>query len=233
MAFDNNPLSRRRLIRQIATLTGILSLTAVADFDSLAVAAPTALPPASEDLVGLVNCLQGTNSDFGFSRGNTCPLSAGRSGWRTGPRRAATAMAGSSIRRRSRCRGAVAPSAQPVDGRLRQYHLHGAGGEAAYAPADRASRYKAEEFEAHPHVFSVRLQRDDTRIEMAPTERCAVFRFTFAGKSYSAAESAGRKRIHAPGAFPDPREYRLDLYAQWPRDPDPGSCQRPAYRIYA
>ena len=53
--------------------------------------------------------------------------------------------------------------------------LQGTNSEQSFS---RASAYRAEDMTVLPHFFSVLLQ-SGVRLEMTPTERCAVFRFTF------------------------------------------------------
>ncbi len=44
---------------------------------------------------------------------------------------------------------------------------------------DRASNYSHEKETARPYYYSVDLERHHTRLELTPTERCAMMRFTF------------------------------------------------------
>jgi predicted alpha-1,2-mannosidase len=46
-------------------------------------------------------------------------------------------------------------------------------------PGKRAAAYRLDKSEVHPHFFAADLIRYRTRLEMAPTERGAIFRFTF------------------------------------------------------
>ena len=142
-----------------------------------------------EDLVGLVSLLQGTESSPGFSRGNTLPLVArpwGLTHWAVQTRpdgswwfdpKSPTLMGIRATRQPSPWMGDYGPftvMAQAVGPRTDG----GAALPARLSPQDRAAAYNKDTAKFGPDYVSVTLG-DGVQMEMAPTERAAIFRFTF------------------------------------------------------
>jgi predicted alpha-1,2-mannosidase len=132
----------------------------------------------AEDLLSLVNPMQGTASNPGFSHGNTLPLVArpfGMTHW------AAQTGAGDGWffdpgnHKLQGVRATHQPS--PWMGDYGHFTVMGQVGESVFSPEARAAAYDPVAMAVHPHAFSVMFQ-SGLRMEMAPTERCAVFRFT-------------------------------------------------------
>jgi predicted alpha-1,2-mannosidase len=131
-------------------------------------------------LVNLANPLQGTDSTSLFSRGNTLPIVAlpfGMAHWALQSSDANSWFFQQHDERLQgiRCTHQLSPW-------LADYG-HATflpfNGEPSPAPAARASSYRAGELEIAPHAVKLRLMRYRCKMELAPTERCAVMRFTF------------------------------------------------------
>lgn len=134
-----------------------------------------------QNLVPYVNPLQGTDSSGGFSRGNTLPLIArpfamtdwtlqtgeGGWGWFFSPRE--RALQG--------IRATHQPS--PWMGDYGYFTVMAQTGRLYLKPSQRASTYRLDESTIKPHYLRVPLRRYSTLLEMTPTERCSVFRFSF------------------------------------------------------
>jgi predicted alpha-1,2-mannosidase len=176
-----NRMTRRELLQEMLLLGGGSAL-------AMAIPAPVfgkrAAPPraksSAEDLVDLVNPMQGTNSNFGFSRGNTLPLAAlpfGMTHWSPQTRQGDGWFFDPNQHTLQGVRATHQPS--PWMGDYGHFTVMAQAGDAALAPEARASAYEPNDLQIGPHSLSVKLKRDDVRIEMAPTERCAAFRFTF------------------------------------------------------
>jgi predicted alpha-1,2-mannosidase len=179
----SHALTRRELLKE---LMAALGASVIVD-GAVAVTSAAARSAAGrgEDLVALVNPMQGTNSDFGFSRGNTLPLvslpfglthwslqTSEGSGWFFNPGRHEI----------QGIRATHQPS--PWMGDYGHFTVMAQSGELVAGPAARAAAYDPAGLQIGPHRLSVGPLRDGTRIEMTPTERCAAFRFTFpAGKT--------------------------------------------------
>jgi len=162
-----------------------------------AVAEPAAKPPspahntanlrlanlrlANLRLVDLVNPLQGTDSTSLFSRGNTLPIVA-----------VPWAMAHWALQSSDAGSWFFQPHDERLQGIRCTHQLSpwlGDYGNATFMPfngtpgpaaADRASSYRARELQILPHTLKLRLMRYRCTLELAPTERCSVMRFTFA-----------------------------------------------------
>ena len=131
-------------------------------------------------LADLANPLQGTDSTPVFSRGNTLPIVA-----------LPFAMAHWSLQSSD----AAGWFFQPHDVRLQgircTHQLSPWLGDYGYAtflpfsgdpspePYGRASSYRPSELRITPYLLSLRLQRYRCLVELAPTERCSIMRFTF------------------------------------------------------
>lgn len=128
-----------------------------------------------------VNPLQGTASNGGFSTGNTLPLVArpfgmtdwtiqtgeGGWGWFFDPH--GRAMQG--------IRATHQPS--PWMGDYGYFTVMAQTGKLYIKPGQRASTYRPDESVIAPNYLKVPLRRYSTLLEMTPTARCSVFRFTF------------------------------------------------------
>ncbi|BDI29919.1 alpha-1 2-mannosidase [Capsulimonas corticalis] len=128
----------------------------------------------------LVNPLQGANSQGEFSRGNTLPLVSapwGMTQW--------TLQNGSgrwffdpNTPTISSLRATRQPSPWMADYGV--FGIFAQTGDLVASRAARAVRYNPEDLSVHPDYLSVVLADDGTRMEMSATERCGIFRFTYA-----------------------------------------------------
>ena len=168
-------LSRRRVLQ------GMFAVAAAAGAGVFAGRAEALSGGAGGSLVGLVNPLQGTDSNWGFSRGGTLPLVArpfGMTHWSLQNKVPDGWFFDPNLHRLQGVRATHQPS--PWMGDYGRFTVMAqAGGEAALAPEARASAYKPQDLRVGPDYLSVLCARDGVHIEMTPTERCAVFRVTF------------------------------------------------------
>jgi predicted alpha-1,2-mannosidase len=134
----------------------------------------------SADLLSLVNVLQGTDSNYYFSRGNTLPIAALPFG-----------MAHWTLQSRSN----TAWMFQPADRRIQGFRCtHQLSpwlsdyGHAMFLPFsgdpkpeadERSSSYRPEEAVLAPHSLRLRLLRYETDVELVPTDRCCVLTAKF------------------------------------------------------
>jgi len=169
--------SRRQLLKGMAIFLGAPELFATA-------AARADIPRREvshdEDLLQFVNVMQGTNSNFGFSRGNTLPLVTlpfGMTNWTPQTDPGSGWFFDPNLHKLQGIRATHQPS--PWMGDYGHITIMAQSGAAMYGAAERTSEYDPAALKAGPDYFSVELRRDGTRIEVAPTERCAIFRFTF------------------------------------------------------
>lgn len=140
--------------------------------------------PASaqpQNLLHYVNPLQGADSTAGFSTGNTLPLVArpfgmtnwslqtgdGNWGWWFSPREA----------KFHGVRATRQPS--PWMGDYGYFTVMAQTGKLYLRPGQRTSTYRLDETTIKPHYLRVPLRRYGALLEMTPTERCSVFRFSF------------------------------------------------------
>ncbi len=131
-------------------------------------------------LVEWANPLQGTDSTSLFSRGNTLPIVA-----------VPFAMAHWALQSSDKNNWFFQLHDERLQGIRCTHQLSpwlGDYGYATFLPfngdpspeaASRASSYRPAELEIAPHALQVRLMRYRCSIELAPSERCAVMRFTF------------------------------------------------------
>ena len=150
---------------------------------ALALTMPALAQPktATPDLVRYVNPLQGTDSSGSFSTGNTLPLVArpfamtdwtlqtgeGNWGWWFSPH--------------SRTLQGVRATHQPSPwmGDYGYFTVMAQTGKLYLQAGQRTSTYRMDETTIAPNYLKVPLRRYGTLLEMTPTERCSVFRFTF------------------------------------------------------
>jgi predicted alpha-1,2-mannosidase len=136
---------------------------------------------AGPGLVNLVNTRQGTDSHFGFSRGNTLPLIArpfgmthwcpqtneSRGGWFFHP----------GDRKLEGLRATHQPS--PWIGDYGHFVVMPQTGTLRTSAGDRASGYRPEQAVFQPHYFRAHLLQYNCTLELTPTERCAAVRCHF------------------------------------------------------
>jgi len=129
-------------------------------------------------LVHDVNILQGTDSQFSFSHGNTLPLIGmpwgmvnwsiqnGGGGWFFSPNGTVDGF-----------RATRQPS--PWMGDYGQFVLMPQSGDPAIGPKERLSQYDTKTAVLHPDYARLDLKKDDITVELTGTERCGVFRLTY------------------------------------------------------
>lgn len=146
-----------------------------------AVADPRNSQNAPQNLVRYVNPLQGTDSGGGFSTGGTLPLVArpfgmthwamqtgeGGWGWWFTPNE----------RKVNGIRATHQPS--PWMGDYGHFTVMAQTGQLYFKAGQRSSTYRLDETTVQPHYLRLPLRRYSALLEMTPTERCSVFRFTY------------------------------------------------------
>jgi len=171
---DHFRIGRRDLLKGFAALW-LAAYTL--DFDK----AYSAMSPKRGSLIDYVNVMQGTKSNFGYSAGSTLPLVSRpygmthwspqndvQDGWYFNPDQ----------HKIQGIRATHEPS--PWMGDYGRITIMGQRGEAVYDTEKRACVYDENRFDVHPHSLVIDLYDQGVKIEVAPTERCAIFRFTFA-----------------------------------------------------
>jgi len=131
------------------------------------------------DYVAYVNILQGTNTNYGFSRGNTLPLvtrpfgmtnwtlrNAEGDGWFFDPNKGVITGITSTHQ----------PS--PWMGDYGNVTFMAQTGDAVLGPGDRAAAYSPDGLSLSPDHASVKLT-NNIQIELTPTDRCSSLRFTY------------------------------------------------------
>ncbi|MGV3614111.1 MAG: GH92 family glycosyl hydrolase [Fimbriimonas sp.] len=135
--------------------------------------------PSPTGLLRYVNLLQGTDSHHGFSTGNTLPLIAvpfGMNHW--SPQTAEGRWFFSPQHRKLQgVRCTHQPS--PWMGDYGNFVVMAQTGARSLTSDRRASAYRLDKSDLHPHRFAADLIRYRTRLEMSPTERGAIFLFGF------------------------------------------------------
>jgi predicted alpha-1,2-mannosidase len=133
------------------------------------------------DLTRYVNPLMGTDSEFSLSNGNTYPAIAlpwGMNCW--------TPMTGNDgngwtyqygEHKINGFKQTHQPS--PWINDYAAFALTAVTGELKFTQQERASWFSHKAETVKPHYYSVYLADQDTKVEITPTERAAVFRFTF------------------------------------------------------
>ncbi len=130
-------------------------------------------------LLAYVNPLQGTDSHYGFSTGNTLPLTAmpfGMNHW--SPQ---TDEGSWFFSPRARKLQGVRLTHQPSPwiGDYGALTILPQAGPRATGAGRRATAYRPDRATFKPHTFRAELIASDIVLEMAPTERGAIFRFSF------------------------------------------------------
>ena len=140
----------------------------------------SALAAPSDDLTAHVNLLQGTNSEYEFSRGNTLPIAAMPFG-----------MAHWTLQSRARDGWMFQPNERRLQGFRSTHQLSpwlGDYGNATFMPtcgtvrpdaASRGSSFRPEESKLFPHSIQVELLRYGIDAELIPTERGCVLTAKF------------------------------------------------------
>jgi predicted alpha-1,2-mannosidase len=132
-----------------------------------------------QQFVDLVNPLQGTDSDFSFSRGNCLPLVTlpfGMTAW-TPQADEGPWMFDSRTRKLQGIRATHQPS--PWIGDYGHFTVMPMTGSWSVDARSRASVFDRDETIVQPHYFKTVLGRYHTTVELTPTTRCAIMRFTF------------------------------------------------------
>lgn len=135
----------------------------------------------SNEPVDLVNPLMGTDSEFKLSNGNTYPAIAmpwGMNFWtpRTGEMGDGWAYTYDAHKIRG-IKQTHQPS--PWINDYGAFSLMAVTGKLKINEDERASWFSHKAEVARPHYYSVYLGEYDTKVEVTPTERAAIFRFTF------------------------------------------------------
>lgn len=136
---------------------------------------------SAQDLTALVNILQGTDSTYYFSRGNTLPIAArpfGMAHWTLQSRSNSPWMFQPADRRIQgfRCTHQLSPWLDDYGHAL----FMPFAGDAKPEPDARSSSYRPEEAVLAPHSLRLRLLRYEADVELVPTERCCVLTASFA-----------------------------------------------------
>lgn len=131
-------------------------------------------------LVQLVNTLQGTNSDFGLSRGNTFPATArpfGMHMWT--PQTGRNGDGWKYQYARDTIRGfQQSHQCSPWSNDYAVFSLMPVSGPLKVNEDERAVRFRHADEVAKPHFYRVRLE-SGVMAEMTTTERCAYLQLTF------------------------------------------------------
>lgn len=135
---------------------------------------------ATSGKIDLVNVLQGTNSSYEYSRGNTLPIAALPFG-----------MAHWTLQSHSDTPWFFRPDARRIQGFRCTHQLspwlddYGHAtflpfcGDVDPAPAERGSSFICEASRLTPYSFQMYLPRYRTNVELIPTERCAILKAGF------------------------------------------------------
>lgn len=170
--------SRRNFLKLTSAVTAAASMPGAAFASGETPAPSSAAPPGN--LLDLVNPMQGTDSTIEFSRGNTLPIvalpfgmahwtlqSSERDGWFFDPRTA-------------RLQGVrLTHQLSPWLGDYGYATLLPFNGDAAPDAEARGTSYRPNELTLTPAYLKVRLMRYRSCLELTPTERCCLLRFTF------------------------------------------------------
>jgi predicted alpha-1,2-mannosidase len=140
-----------------------------------------AAAPNAGDLASLVNILQGTNSNYYFSRGNALPIAAmpfGMAHWTLQSRNDTPWMFQPEDRRLQglRCTHQLSPWLSDYGHAV----FLPFSGDPKPAPDARSSSYRPEEAQLTPYALRVKLLRYQADVELVATERCCVLTASFA-----------------------------------------------------
>ena len=154
--------------------------------------------PATGDLTEFVNLLQGTDSNYYFSRGNTLPIAAmpfGMAHWTLQSRSDTPWMFQPGDRRIQgfRCTHQLSPWLSDYGHAVFLPFV----GEPKLEPDARSSSYRPEEAELRPYALRLKLLRYQADAELVATERCCLITAKFADAS------AGGLLIEIPGKSGD------------------------------
>ena len=178
-------------------------------FPLLLAATPArAAAPLTGDPVDCVNPLSGTNGDSEFSRGNTLAAIVAPFGMTTwAPQTDGNAGPFYQMKhdRFEGIRATHQPSIWMRD--YGNFLIQPVVGNWRGSVRDRASRFSHENETARPYYYSVALERYDTTVELTPSERCAMMRFTFPDTGEASVVIDGEGEIDG-GFDPDKRKIR-------------------------
>jgi len=127
-----------------------------------------------------VNILQGTDSHYGFSKGNTLPLVAtpfGMNHWSLQTERDGGWFFSPRARKLQGVRCTHQPS--PWMGDYGSFAILPQCGKRFLAAGKRATSYRLDKSTLRPYHFATELIQSGIQLEMAPTERGAIFRFEY------------------------------------------------------
>ena len=137
--------------------------------------------PEKVDYVEYVNPLVGTLSTYSLSTGNTYPAIAlpwGMNFWT--PQTGRTGNGWTYVYTENKIRGfKETHQPSPWIGDYGQFAIMPVTGTPAFDQDERASWFSHRSETAKPYYYSVYLADHDVTTEIAPTERAAMFRFTF------------------------------------------------------
>ena len=137
-------------------------------------------PAWASEPVDCVNPLSGTNGDSNFSRGNTLPaivLPFGMTTWSPQTDGSTSSFYTMKGRQIEGMRATHQPSIWIRD--YGDFTVMPTVGATEGSSRELASAFTHEQETALPYYYSVMLDRYQTRMELAPSERCAEMRFTF------------------------------------------------------
>ena len=139
------------------------------------------LLPAQQDYVGYVNPLMGTDSHYSLSNGNTYPAIArpwGMNFWT--PQTGEMGNGWAYTYDANKIRGfKQTHQPSPWMNDYGQFSLMPLTGEMRFMEDERQSWFSHKAETVLPHYYSVYLAEHDVTTEITPTERAALFRFTF------------------------------------------------------
>lgn len=137
-------------------------------------------PYKGPDLVQYVNTLQGTNSSFEFSHGNTYPTTALPFGMHTWTPQTGENGSGWKYQySKDEIRGfQQAHQCSSWSGDYMVYSLMPVIGQLRLRDGDRATKFSHDNEIGRPHYYKVGLD-NGIQVEMTPTERCGHMRFDF------------------------------------------------------
>ncbi len=175
--------STRRSFLKVSSLAalGAALVEADAQTEPATASASTSHSTSAHDLVGLVNVLQGTDSNHSFSHGNTLPIAAlpfGMAHWTLQSRGGTPWMFQPEDRRIQgfRCTHQLSPWLSDYGHAI----FMPFNGESKPAAEPRSSSYRPEDAVLSPHSFRLKLMRYEADVELVPTERCCILTAKFA-----------------------------------------------------